>query len=268
MTNIVETLDVRDMIPRERHPAIFARLEALKVGESLRLINDHNPAPLRYQLMAEYPNLFTWEPEMLGPEAWVVCIHRIQVEEEQTTSDATPPAISSQTKPMLTLPTQPLRDEHQELFPRIAMLKTVADSIGTARDATIQREVREACRFLVQHLLPHARAEERVLYPAVGKFMGAPEATATMSCDHAAIRERTQALEDLLTHLEETGINREQERELRAILYGLFTLLTVHIAKEEEVYLPLLDARLTSREASRLLEEMERAASEAKGSGV
>jgi uncharacterized protein (DUF2249 family) len=44
----VVTLDVRNMAPRDRHPTIFARLDALKAGESLRLVNDHDPAPLRY----------------------------------------------------------------------------------------------------------------------------------------------------------------------------------------------------------------------------
>jgi uncharacterized protein (DUF2249 family) len=64
MTEIsVVTLDVRDMAPRDRHPTIFARLDALKPGNSLRLVNDHDPAPLRYQLLAERPDLFTWEPE-------------------------------------------------------------------------------------------------------------------------------------------------------------------------------------------------------------
>lgn len=74
---VVETLDVRDMIPRERHPLIFARLDTLKVGEALRLVNDHDPKPLRYQLMAERPDMFAWEPEEQGPEQWVIRIRRI-----------------------------------------------------------------------------------------------------------------------------------------------------------------------------------------------
>lgn len=38
--------------------------------------------------------------------------------------------------------------------------------------------------------------------------------------------------------------------------------VTVHFAKEEEVYLPLLDAHLTPEAASDLYHEMERAAAE------
>jgi uncharacterized protein (DUF2249 family) len=76
----VVTLDVREMTPRERHPTIFARLDALKAGESLCLVNDHDPAPLRYQLLAERPGLFTWEPEKQGPDEWTVRIHKVESE--------------------------------------------------------------------------------------------------------------------------------------------------------------------------------------------
>ncbi len=70
------TLDVREMAPRERHPTIFARLDALKAGETLRLVNDHDPKPLYYQLMAERPGVFAWEPEQQGPEVWVIRIRK------------------------------------------------------------------------------------------------------------------------------------------------------------------------------------------------
>ncbi|WP_201361284.1 DUF2249 domain-containing protein [Dictyobacter formicarum] len=76
----IETLDVRNMQPRERHPAIFARLDALKQGDILRLINDHDPAPLRYQLLAERPDMFTWKPEKQGPEEWIIRIQKVESE--------------------------------------------------------------------------------------------------------------------------------------------------------------------------------------------
>ncbi|WP_069804435.1 DUF2249 domain-containing protein [Thermogemmatispora onikobensis] len=72
--NLAETLDVRTIVPRERHPLIFSRLEALQPGSALRLINDHDPAPLRYQLLAEYPETFDWIPEQQGPEEWIIRI--------------------------------------------------------------------------------------------------------------------------------------------------------------------------------------------------
>jgi uncharacterized protein (DUF2249 family) len=69
-------LDVRELIPRERHSTIFARFDALNPGETLRLVNDHDPKPLHYQLMAERPRVFVWEPEQQGPEVWVIRIRK------------------------------------------------------------------------------------------------------------------------------------------------------------------------------------------------
>jgi uncharacterized protein (DUF2249 family) len=73
---MVVTLDVRDLAPRDRHATIFARFDALGVGDTLRLINDHDPAPLRYQLLAERAGQIEWEPEQQGPEEWIIRIQK------------------------------------------------------------------------------------------------------------------------------------------------------------------------------------------------
>jgi len=48
-----ETLDLRDVPPPERHPKIMDRFEQLASGESLTLVNDHEPRPLFYEMRAE-----------------------------------------------------------------------------------------------------------------------------------------------------------------------------------------------------------------------
>src|SRR5512135_3897051 len=101
----------------------------------------------------------------------------------------------------MTTLTQPLRDEHKELLPHIELLRTVADTIGEAPFGSLRRSIDEAYAFLTHHLLPHAQAEERTLYPVVGRLIGAPEATATMSRDHVEIDRLTQELGSLLSHL-------------------------------------------------------------------
>jgi uncharacterized protein (DUF2249 family) len=70
----MQTLDVRPMPARERHETIFERLDALTAGETLRLVNDHDPAPLRYQLDATRPDQFRWEYVESGPEDWAIDI--------------------------------------------------------------------------------------------------------------------------------------------------------------------------------------------------
>jgi uncharacterized protein (DUF2249 family) len=75
-TNLPIELDARIIPPREKHPTIFRTFDGLKSGQAMMLINDHDPRPLRYQLLAERPNTFDWVYEEEGPAVWRVRISR------------------------------------------------------------------------------------------------------------------------------------------------------------------------------------------------
>jgi uncharacterized protein (DUF2249 family) len=47
------TLDLRDVPPAQRHPKIHDAFEELDNGETLRIVNDHEPKPLFYEFQAE-----------------------------------------------------------------------------------------------------------------------------------------------------------------------------------------------------------------------
>jgi len=70
-------VDVRTIVPRERHPLIFGTFDGLLPGEALLLINDHDPKPLFYQFQAESAGEFTWEYVEKGPEVWQVRIGKV-----------------------------------------------------------------------------------------------------------------------------------------------------------------------------------------------
>ncbi len=72
-----KTLDVRTIPPREKHPTIFQTFDALGIGESFVLLNDHDPRPLRYQFEAEHAGSFGWEYLEQGPEVWRVEISKV-----------------------------------------------------------------------------------------------------------------------------------------------------------------------------------------------
>ncbi len=65
-------IDVRSLVPAERHAKIFELVDALTPGASFVLVNDHDPKPLYYQLEAEYPRQFSWTYVEKGPEVWRV----------------------------------------------------------------------------------------------------------------------------------------------------------------------------------------------------
>jgi uncharacterized protein (DUF2249 family) len=73
-------IDVRSLVPAQRHRKIFQLVEDLTPGASFVLVNDHDPKPLYYQLEAEYPRQFSWTYLEQGPVAWRVQIGRLQPE--------------------------------------------------------------------------------------------------------------------------------------------------------------------------------------------
>lgn len=75
-TATASTIDVRTIVPRERHPLIFGRFEALAVGEALQLVNDHDPRPLYFQFAQRYAGQFAWDYLQSGPDLWQVEISR------------------------------------------------------------------------------------------------------------------------------------------------------------------------------------------------
>jgi iron-sulfur cluster repair protein YtfE (RIC family) len=156
--------------------------------------------------------------------------------------------------------TEPLREEHRHLLPHITSLRTLADSIGVSDGNSIRAGVDQAHAFLTQHLIPHAEAEDKALYPVVARILGAPNATATMSRDHVEVGRFTGELDALRSALGSGVIDATRERDLRRVLYGLYALVSVHFAKEEEIYLPLLDGGLTPGEADEMFRAMEQAA--------
>jgi len=69
-------LDVRPMPPRERHATLFHVWGRMPEGDSLLLVNDHDPLPLYYQFAAEQTGLFRWEYLEAGPLVWRVSISK------------------------------------------------------------------------------------------------------------------------------------------------------------------------------------------------
>lgn len=74
--SIVDSLFVPELQPALKHPTIFRKFDSLKEGESFLIINDHDPKPLYYQLLAERGNIFSWNYLEQGPEVWKVHIKK------------------------------------------------------------------------------------------------------------------------------------------------------------------------------------------------
>ena len=64
--------DARGVAKRFRHAAIFGALDALRAGETMRFVNDHDPIPLLNQMQARYGEGVRIEYRQRDPEGVVI----------------------------------------------------------------------------------------------------------------------------------------------------------------------------------------------------
>jgi iron-sulfur cluster repair protein YtfE (RIC family) len=142
-------------------------------------------------------------------------------------------------------PTEPFRREHEELIEHIEHLAQAAREMPR-----LSEQERDILRgrimdFLRNSLLPHAKAEEEVLYPEWSALVGFADAAVPMVHDHQAIVARIERLE---------AAEIDDVDTLQELLYGLHALISVHFRKEEDIQLPAFDA--APEVAERVLERM------------
>ena len=125
-----------------------------------------------------------------------------------------------------------LRAEHDAVLPVIEQIRSVADVLST-RDCDLA-PVRTLLDRLEGELIPHERADEKLLVPLVDRALGGIDATAALSRTHAEIEHQVSKLRRLIEGLELEAVQPEDVVELRRLLYGLYAVLRLHNAQEEE----------------------------------
>jgi len=130
--------------------------------------------------------------------------------------------------------------EHDELRDAIGLLREAADRLVAAPDQAAVQTITSAHRLLTERILPHERAEETQLYPALAHPLGTSEATATMSRTHAEIQRLSDRIGAHLALAASSGtVGPDQVEDLLGCLYGLYALLRLHFVQEEENYFTL-----------------------------
>jgi heavy metal translocating P-type ATPase len=125
--------------------------------------------------------------------------------------------------------------EHPGLTAARLAVRAAADSLSGGDIAGAEPGIRQAHRLLVEQVLPHERAEEHELLPAMAPLVGGTTGTAVMSRGHAEIERLAHRLSRHLAG----PLRADQVDDLRATLYGLDAVLTLHFAQEEEGYFVL-----------------------------
>lgn len=73
-----QALDVRVLVPIERHRKLLQMFKELPVGESFEFINDHDPLPLYYEFRSIHGDVVGWEYQRRGGTDWQVRVTRTE----------------------------------------------------------------------------------------------------------------------------------------------------------------------------------------------
>ena len=74
------------------------------------------------------------------------------------------------------------------------------------------------------------------MYPIVAEAMGGEDPMSSMARAHLEIAHLGRIFQQLLDDLPHDGPSPEDLMDLRRVLYGLYAILRLHFAQEEEAY--------------------------------
>ena len=219
-----QLIDASSLPSAVRHPRIFDAFDALAVGESFVLSNDHYPLPLLYQFQAERPNQFDWSVLEVGPR------FRVEIRKR----DARVPRSVDEYLTWDHCRLDALLDETIDLFEQ--------SSLEEAR----KRYGEFACG-----LDRHISMEETILFPVFEARVPEASPIRVMRFEHEQIREAMRAIA--------ASLGRGDERAFHAGIETLVSVLGEHNAKEEQVLYPLIDRMSTGDESGDLVRRMQTA---------
>ena len=128
------------------------------------------------------------------------------------------------------------RAEHREFAPEMARIRDVADRLGTLTPDETKRELEAVRWFIVERLPKHEEEEEAAVYPVVAQLMGGEDPMSSMARAHVEIDHLARVYQQLLDDLPAGEPSADDLTDLRRVLYGLFAVLRLHFAQEEEAY--------------------------------
>ena len=130
-----------------------------------------------------------------------------------------------------------LRAQHDASLPVVEEIRAVADRLSTEQPQLAP--ARRLLERLRSDLLTHERADQEHLVPLVARALGTP-ATYSLTRTHAEIEHQVARLGRLLADIPDEHVQPEDVVELRRLLYGLYGVLRLHNAQENETAFSLL----------------------------
>jgi hypothetical protein len=166
------------------------------------------------------------------------------------------------------MPTLPAvsHEHHDRLHAIVNQLNTLGDCsdpdcLDTSRLIAARPAIEQIHHGLTSLLIPHMEAVEAAVYPTLEHLLAGRETTLPMVREHEEIRRLTAVIGRFVAH-PEAHIDRGTVLLMRRSLLRLYAILKAHLA-EEELYVPILENRLTEEEAAELAKALDHVAAAA-----
>jgi regulator of cell morphogenesis and NO signaling len=219
-TNLTD-IAVYTMEPRLRHPLIFKEFDALNPGHSIRIINDHDPKPLYYQLLAERGPVFKWIYEERGPELWKVLLEKVPTDQKEITVG--------------------------EITAKDIRKAEVFSKYGIDFCCGGNKSLKEVCRdknISIEQISMELENIEKNKQTEIIDFKTmdlSDLCTYIVEKHHHYVRETSPILEKLLDKISEVhGANHPELNKVRSIFRNLAAELSTHMMKEERILFPYI----------------------------
>jgi len=131
---------------------------------------------------------------------------------------------------------QSLAMTHRSLRPRVSELAELAVSLDELPSAEALARLQRTARLLEEELLPHESEEQQTVYPILERVLAGENPTGPLIHTHGEIRRLSRLFSRCVAQLPPAGPSSEDLREIHRLLYGLYAILTLHFAQEDELY--------------------------------
>jgi iron-sulfur cluster repair protein YtfE (RIC family) len=151
--------------------------------------------------------------------------------------------------------TDNLRRQNDKVHAGLARAAALREELDALTVDGVQQRLGGVLSSFGEEVVPHARAEELVLYPAVAARFNL-HLSSRLRREH---REMDRLLEGLADSHRRVAVDGMVPAELSGQLGAMVRLMRGQLRTEEEVVLPMLEANLDEAEAYALYERMEEA---------
>ena len=135
---------------------------------------------------------------------------------------------------------QVAHEHHERILAHVDRMPEMADALLTASADDIRGKVIATYEFLNGTLLPHIDAAERSVYPELERMFQNRHSMRPMRDEHDEIRRLVGEYGKLSAELRDGRVTLGRSLALRRAIFGLYSLLKVHLA-EEDAYLRIVE---------------------------